>query len=136
MPVTGGSLIPGTPQTPLSATTPVMGSGGQTPGNIVPMPEHARQIPPAGASPIPGAPQTPPSAILPGPGGQSPGSRPLANQPTSSSSGTGPTKPTVPSYGGSAPAAQAIPVEGKMHLPNLIDKFWMRYIIITITNAA
>ena len=134
IPAAGVSPIPGAPQPPPSAilpTKPVMGSGGQTPGNISPVPGHAEQIPAAGGSPIPGAPQTPPSAILPRPGGRGP----LSNQPTSSSSGRWPTKLTGLAYG-PAPGAHVVLVEGKMPLPNLIDKCWMRYIVIAMTNAA
>lgn len=99
----------------------MIGPGVQTPGKIAPVPGQAGQIPATGVSPTPG--------------GQSPGSRPLVNQPTSSSSGRRPTKPKGLAYG-PTPAAHVVPVEGKMHLPNLINKFWMRYIIIAITTPS
>lgn len=116
VPAAGVSPVPGAPQTSPSVilpTKPVIGQGGQTPGNIAPAPGLTGQIPAAGVSPVPGAPQTSPS-----------GSSPPANQPTSSSSGIWPTKSTGPDNG-PEPAAPLVPVEGKVALPNLDDKFWL-----------
>ena len=115
-----GSAPPQLPPSAILPTKPVIGPGGQTPGNIAPAPGHAGRIPAVGTPPIPGGPKTSPSAILPtkpvvGQEGQTPGSSLPANQPASSSSGNWPTKSTGLGYG-PEPATPLVPLEGKVAL--------------------